>query len=372
MKIGFAGVYRDMTGYGHAALDIIKALDAAGLDVAIRPVHLTHSPEEIPDVDFYNRLESKSMDNVDVMIQSYLPELMVKNGRCKNVGHFFCETTNFRSSNWAAYLNMMDAVCVASPEMAEACSNSDVRSPVWTIPQPVDVNKYQANIPEMDLPGLDGKYVFYSIGDYSTRKNYQQLVRAYLTSFTRDDNVMLVLKTFIAGRSSQESYAIISKEIDDIKRDLRLHRVSMYPQIILICDRLSEAEMMALHATGDCFIIAEHGSGWGIPAFDAMAMGKQVIAPSYGSHNTFLKSYSRYIPVPARLDVCYGVSPSECPYHLYTARELWGYMTTIDIMACMKRAVQQHGQEFTKADLTPYSYKVVGEQWAEHLRALCK
>jgi glycosyltransferase involved in cell wall biosynthesis len=372
MKVGFAGVYRDMTGYGHAALEIIKSLDAAGLDVVTRPIRLTQCNETIPNNDFYTALEQKDLNGVDVMIQAYLPEFMIRNGRCKNVGHFFSETDNFRRSGWSNYLNLMDAVCVSTQDSADACADSGVTQPVWNIPLATDITKYSRQYPELDLPGLDGKYVFYSIGDYSTRKNYQQLIRAYLSGFTRDDNVVLVLKTFIAGRNAQDSYNIITAEIEEIKRNLRLHRVSMWPPIILICDRLTEDEIMGLHTTGDCFIIAEHGSGWGIPAFDAAGMGKQVIAPSIGGHTTFLNQYNRSFPIESRYDLCPGVTQAECPYNLYTGHELWATMTTQSIVSAMWNARNNAaGSVSNPGWINAYSYTSVGAMWKTHLENLC-
>lgn len=374
MKVGFFGVYRDMTGYGHTGLEIIKALHAAGLDVATRPISLTRAHEEIPDNDFYKELEAKPLHGVDVIIQSYLPEMMVRNGRCKNIGHFFCETTHFKPSNWQYPLNMMDSICVSSHMNQDAVEKSNVDKPVKIIPIPTNIEKYKDG-PVLNLPGLDGKFVFYSIGDYSARKNYRQLITAYLSTFTRKDNVALVLKTFITGRTAEDSYNIITAEINNIKESLRLYDTNIYPPIILICDRLSENEMMDLHRCGDCFITMEHGSGWGLPAFDAMGFGKIIVAPDWGSHMEFLCGYNRFYSVKSHLDRCYGVTQAECPYRLYTGHEKWAYMHTGDIAASMRLVLNDYLDnivlDIDTSYLNKFSYKEIGAQWKQYLEDVC-
>jgi glycosyltransferase involved in cell wall biosynthesis len=61
--------------------------------------------------------------------------------------------------------------------------------------------------------------------------------------------------------------------------------------------------MLSLHGMGDCFVLLHRSEGWGLPQFEACAMGKPVITTGYGGNleftkpdNSFLVGY-KMIPV---------------------------------------------------------------------------
>ena len=111
MKVLYIGVYKDGTGWAHAAQDYILALDAAGIDVVPRAIKQSSLMAEVPDRIL--ELEKKSAHGCNVVIQNVLPHMMEYSGGFeKNIGLYFTETDGYRESSWPGKLSLMDELWV--------------------------------------------------------------------------------------------------------------------------------------------------------------------------------------------------------------------------------------------------------------------
>lgn len=368
MKLLYASVLGDTTGYMSAAYGHILAMNSAGIDVVARKVSLSGANAKLPDI--IEEMTKKDANDITHVLHHYLPQMFAWKGGVKNLGLFHYETTNFKPSGWQYYCNLMDAVIVNSTQNMHCCQCSRVKSPVRLINQPVDIHKFKKELPKLNLP-ISGKFVFYGVGDYSYRKNYRTLIRAYLNTFTKNDDVVLVLKTFVAGLNPQESVQHIVNEINEIKTTLRKHHTSMYPEIILITERLSDDEILSLHAIADCFVSVEYGAGICLPALDAMVCGNSVIAPAWGGHTDFLQNHPRSTLVEGALESCFGMDNKSCPYtDLYTSYEEWYRVDYLNL--CY--ALQEKYRAGNKTKVVPieyltanHSYQSVGLEWKKLL-----
>lgn len=277
-KILFVGVYRDGTGWGRAAEDYIRALDAAGADVVCRPLKLNdvdHRPH--PRV---LELERKSTAGATVCVQHCLPHQTDFNGRFRrSVAMFATESSDFRASAWADRVNLMDRAVVFNRQSKQACLDSGVKVPVYVVPHATDVERFQKAYEPLDLlkPTRDrGEFNFYTVGEFVRRKNFAALVKAFHLEFDPDEPVNLVVKTSVPGKSPADGHAVVENFCNEIKRGLKLHggAVGHYRPELIVTDRLTDQGMMRLHAGCDVFVQPSYGEAWSIPAFDAMAMGK--------------------------------------------------------------------------------------------------
>lgn len=338
MKIGYVGPCWDATGYAVGANMTILGLDKAGIDVVVRPIKLTGQSFSPP-----NRvveLQKKDTVGVDAIVQHVLPPLMVYQGGVKNIGYFYAETTHFRPSNWQQYLNLMDEIWVSCPENLKAAELSGVHKPIKVVPIPCDRTLFDTKFEPLNLK-INNRYVFYNIADYSERKNIKGLLLAYFQEFSKSDKVVLVLKTYADGKSSQQSLELIKNDIQKIKVSLRKYNIDYYPSVILLTDYLSNEQIYRIHATGNCFVSPERGAAWNIPAFEAIAFGKHVILNGWGGQTQFAKSGDRprknvrllpykFIPVSGMQD---------CPYpNLYTCYEEWAEPDIMALRANMREA----------------------------------
>ena len=76
---------------------------------------------------------------------------------------------------------------------------------------------------------------------------------------------------------------------------------------------------MRLHSTCDCFVSSSFGESWGIPIFDAMAMGKTPICTNTGGPRDFMKN-GGYL-VDSTPEPCFGMI--ETFEELYSGKEKW-------------------------------------------------
>lgn len=366
MKVLYLAPFRDKTGYGHAAENTARALLAAGIDLTCRSVNLSGGNyEPVPEV---KEALQRNLTGITHTIQCYLPSMMSIRGDCKNVGQFFWETDNFKASNWSVHLNQLDAVVVHTYTDVAACNNSGVLSQVKRLPLATDTTKYFGTYPELPF-NFGNDFVFYSIADFSVRKNTAALIRAYLQSFNKTDNVVLVLKTYVSGKSPEESREIILREINSIKQKMRKSLVDNFPRIALITDRLTDDQINRLHQIGNAYVTVEYGAGWNIPLFEAKFFGNSVICPDKGGHKTFIRDEQAFI-IKTHQETCYGMTAESCPYtNLYTMNEKWDVPFHESICQQLQAAYLA-GKRKNMFDPTSYSYKTVGMKWRDLLDSI--
>jgi hypothetical protein len=319
MNIVCLSPYRDGTGYANAGINVMTALSKIGHSVY--PVEYKYARQVVEPPNQILDLEKRSLTtNADAIIQNVLPPSMTYVSGAKNIGYTFFETTGFRGSNWQHYLNLMDEVWVTCPENAEAAKASGVTKPIRIIKMYQNLDLYAKEYPVFNL-GIQNRFAFYFIGDYSAKKNVDGLLKAYYRNFTIYDNVVLILKTYISGAPAEKSYELIRERIDEIKQSLRMGKGNTYPPVILIPTYLSNDEIFSIHQQCDCFVSAERGAAWNIPAFDAMGFGNQVIVNSWGGQSQFIKGPGTF-RIPAKKVPVEGMRNYSLQ-GLFSSRECW-------------------------------------------------
>lgn len=368
-KVGYLGVFRDGTGFSHAAIHTALALDAVGVDVACRNIKLATQIVEPPQR--ISELCQKSTEGVTHVIQHILAPYLTYVAGAKNIGYFYTETTHFRPSSWQYHANLMDEMWVSSEQNEKACRDSGVTVPIKVVDIPCDPRSFDRNnIAKLKVP-TSGRYAFYHIGDYSSRKNTYNLIKCFLEEFSRDDNVVLILKSYVEGVSAEDSNKIILQDIANLKQSLRKGKLDNYPPIVVIGDYLPSEDMLKLHASCNCFITLERGAAWNLPAFEAAAMGNWVICNGWGGQNRFLLSNKNYNAdmTDYYMDSVHGMIRT--PYQtIYTAHEKWAEPNYAQFKEFMRNAYEEQiaPHEVNRQNLiNSFSYAKVGERIRELL-----
>lgn len=321
-KVAWIGPFRDGTGYAVASIHSILALDRVGVNIAPRHVKLA-TQEVAPPARLEELERTTSIDDVDIVVQHMLPHLFAYKAGVKNIGYFHYETTHFIPSGWQLYANTMDEIWVCSPENKEACIKSGIKVPVKVVPIPADLDQYKK--PHATLPfirGTSNRYAFYAISDWSSRKNLDGLVKAYLKEFIPADNVVLVLKTYVENHSPQQSMEIITAAIAAIKKNLRRTVLDSYPPIVLITNYLPPEAIQQIHASCDLYVCFEKGAAWCLPCFDAVGYNHPVIVNGGCGAAQFVDHGVNGIHLPYRMVPVDGMA--SCSYlNLYTCHEQW-------------------------------------------------
>ena len=217
----------------------------------------------------------------------------MENGK-RNIGIIFWEVIGV-DKRWVTDMNKMDEIWTPSKTFAKTFKDSGVKVPIKVIGQPfIKLNEERP----FEIENFNG-FKFYSVFQWTERKNPKTLLMNYWKTFQGKKDVCLILKTYRAGFNDNESNAI-RKDIQDWKK---LSGITDFPKTFFIPYEMSEKEISRLHATGDCFVSAHRGEGWGYPQMEAMTAGKPVISTNFGGiHEYLTDEFSwpisfKYIPV---------------------------------------------------------------------------
>jgi len=188
-------------------------------------------------------------------------------------------------------LNRYDRVLVPSRFNAEVFASSGVRRPVHVVPHIA-----HPAVPA-PAPGSRSPFVFYVVATWTSRKALSDVLRAYVAAFTSADDVRLIVHTtrkdLIATEQRDHEHGVQTTTMVSVARALAGRRNP--PAIALSTSRCSRAEIDALHASADCFVLLSRGEGWGLGAFDAAAFGRPVIVTGWGGTPEFLPNDYPYL-----------------------------------------------------------------------------
>lgn len=370
-KVLVVAPYRDGTGWAHSSEQTILALDSVGVDVVSRAIKLNDVNGEVSDRIV--ELEKKSIRNSDIVIQYLLPHQMDYCGQFeKNIAYYMCETSHFRNTSWPQRINTMDEAWVPCIQNQIASIDSYVKTPIKVVPVPADISKYQKTYEKANIPHLKDKFVFYHIGEVNRRKNLFTLVKAFHLEFEPQEPVALVIKGTVPGASPADTERHIAEICNSTKRSLKLYnKLEVYHGEIIISKRLTEEEMMGLHASCDCYVSPSYGEAWNIPAFDAMAMGKTPICTDVGGPSDFIRDDAGWL-VPWKPEPVFGMEGTF--NDIYVGNEDWAAIDVYELRKSMREAFEHRGLREIKAEIgmaraVEYSQQAVGMQMRNLLDA---
>lgn len=273
------------SGYAEAGKDYMVALKENGVDVwHKRMVFDIDRVQSATDRDrIVEDLQHKQIHYDNVIVHTTPEHWDLQREECnaphaKKIGLTVWETTRLYHS-WPGMCNAMDHVIVPCEWNVDVFRESGVTVPISVAPH---ILRPQPEV-QGTIPGTEGRYVFYTIGQWSMRKGVHDTIRAYLSAFTADDDVALVVKTFASNYTPSEK-AKVENWVKMIMAEF-----SRPAKVILLLDQYSQLEMEALHTAGDCYVSLCKAEGWGLGAFDAAGRGKPVIMTGFGGQMDFLK-----------------------------------------------------------------------------------
>lgn len=358
MKVSYIGPLKDYSGYGEANRHTVAALMAAGVEVVGDLVKYTQEQSDFGAIgDLMNRaLETKG--DYKIRILHVTPDeysRLIVPGKY-HIGQFYWETDRI-PPDFVKGLELVDEIWTGSEANKEAMINSGVRKPIYIFPQAVEVNR---DWPEpYVIEDFDG-FVFYSIFEWIDRKNPMALLRAFYEEFKHDENVALVIKTYHRNFTLQ-SKRKIRAEVEALKSSMGLKN---YPPVYLYLDLMDRRQIMRLHKTGDCFVSAHRGEGWGLPQMEAMLAGNPVISTNYGGLHEWIDGYASLIPydmVPVR-----GMGHSD---KWYTPDQKWAEVNIEALKFAMRLRYDTRDQPSDYSDYITekFNFDVVGEAMHKRL-----
>jgi glycosyltransferase involved in cell wall biosynthesis len=341
MKVLFIGNFRDGTGWSRSAIEYIMALDAADVKVVPRCIKLNGVSGEVPERIL--ELERQSAKDCDVVIQHVLPHMLEYDGHFqKRIAIYMTEASNFKRTGWAEKINEMDEAWVPCHYSHLASIDSGVTIPMHVMPIPCNPSLYTQHYEALNFPELNGKFKFYFIGDVTRRKNLAALIRAFYAEFDPFEDVGLVIKANYGNAPPEVCDKKVRDLIATVQKQLNLYKsTNVFSGAVVITQRLSDVQMMQLHATCDCLVAPSYAEGWHLPAFDAMCMGKTPIVTNCTSFPEFLSDNEGYL-VDCRREPIFGMADDSSVPDLYTAKESWFSIDVDELRRVMRMAYNDH------------------------------
>lgn len=326
MKVLFILVANPGSGYWNAGLEYVRALRTVQTDVVLKLVPLGGTYEITDDV--IKACLSNSLDNVTHCIQCTLPHSYEYDGRFKNIGLFYWETSDFNNSSWPEFVNMMDAVICPNDVTYRAAQNHNTNC--YKIATPIDIGKF-AGIKPLDIPLLKNHCNFYFIGENVRRKNLHGLLKAFHSEFGPDEPVNLVIKTSMSGFTPDQALEYTKQMCIETQNNLKIYRNPKdYKKEVIITDRLTDEQMLGLHLACDCFVMPSYGEGYCLPLFDAILAGKMFIC----TRNAGMIDDS-WGSIDSQPEVVFG--NTQTFMDLYTGNESWSSPSSVQLAKRMRQ-----------------------------------
>jgi len=362
MNILFIGPYRQCDGWGFAARDYIRTLLETKHNIVCKPIFLG-KPDSSSLHPSILKHERKTFDSrPDVVIQNLLPPYMDYQYGMKNIGLCYTETLGLKHTSWIDHLNLMDEVWVPTLTEKTGLLTDGVTVPIEEIRMPIDTKFLDSCDDKWPLANAEETCIFYTISEYSERKNIEALIIAFYREFNNTDPVQLLLKLHKPGVSEEDLYKLLADDIWKVKQKLKLYDNNWgYPEILLAIQKLSPQNIVSIHNQCDCFVMPSRGESACRPLMDAIYVGNRAIYTSdTGMDN-----------VPSGTGI-WAVESTKCPTivnrppikYIYTAHETWSEISIIHLQQCMREAFQdwkENPSKFERPWMKQFSYKNIAE-----------
>ncbi len=303
-NIAWTGPIYDSSGYADEGRAFVLGLLDQETPVRLFPLLWAEKQAAIDPVD-RARFEAAEEgpfvpDRPVVMIQHALGLVVEPHPKATaSIARTMFETDSL-PREWVDSLLAMDAVFVPSEFNRRTFAAAGIPAEmIEVVPGSIDTDLYRRPARPIDLGSKRG-FNFLSVFDWTRRKGWDVLLRAYLAEFRADEDVCLVLKVWSSlGKDAR----MIGAEIERFVRDELGLDPSNCPDITILDRQVAAGDMPGLYAAADCYVQPSRGEGWGRPIMEAMAAGLPAIATDWGGNTEFMNRFNAF-PLEYALAPC--------------------------------------------------------------------
>ncbi|MDD5589117.1 MAG: glycosyltransferase family 4 protein [Candidatus Nanoarchaeia archaeon] len=363
----------DPSGYASCAREYIWALHKLGVTVKIEPVVMWSAIRGALTDDqheFFHSLEQTPVSKATTKVQHTVPDCYHRdkdffNRKC-NIGYTVFETDMFPKS-WKVKMDMMNKIFVPTEFNLKTFKHGGFDpNKMVVIPHIVDTEKMNPEKYEPMKIKPEKEFYFLSIMDFTKRKGWDILLKAYLREFKNNRNVGLILKAYYGGNTEVHRNNLM-KRIQDFKNSLQIHNP---PDIIFFGHILTEIELYSLYKSAHAFVYPSRGEGWGLCISEAMAMEVPVIVTNWSGHLDFCKPDNSYL-----IDVLGFEETDEEMIRITPNYEgqKWATPSEEHLRKLMRQVYEHHSDAKARAKLgrqylkDNFGWKLIGEKIIEHI-----
>jgi glycosyltransferase involved in cell wall biosynthesis len=229
-------------GYGYAATEMIKALQAKEVNVPFQS----------------NNLEYNRSTDAKCHISYAQPTMYQGQPDQYRIG-FTCWESSKVPDAWIPRMQAMDEIWTPATWIAEIFESHNVNKTIRVVPHGFDPETWKIT---QRYP--KDTFTFLHVGGPTGRKGGQKVVDAFLELFDGSDNVKLILKS----QGSSECRVVIRGSFLN---------AGHHPQIKVIEENLTAEGLADVYAQADCLVYPTNGEGFGLIPFQGMVTGLPTI-----------------------------------------------------------------------------------------------
>jgi glycosyltransferase involved in cell wall biosynthesis len=217
----------------------------------------------------------------------YPPIVADMKGVMRVLVNYAWEESGFPAAHVEEFNATLDLICVAGRFVAKVLRDNGVHVPICVAGYGIDHVLGEPALRRRvgaDHAEHDTVFRFLHISSGFPRKGLDALLAAWATEFSRDDAVMLAIKTF----------PNVHNRIEQDLAEWKLLHPSHAP-VELINEDLSEKAVQDLYASADVVVCPSRGEGFGLPLAEALALGKAVITTAYGGQSDFCRADTAWL-----------------------------------------------------------------------------
>lgn len=367
MNVGYLGPLKDYSGYGEANRHAVAALHAADINVIGKLVTYSQESADFGTIGKLVNQICETEGDYKIKILHTTPDQFQRHLEpdTYHIAHFFWETDKIPEA-FAEGLNLVDEIWTGSKANEAAIRAGGVTKPIFIYPQAIETNR---EWPEpYQIPDFEG-FLFYSIFEWTDRKNPEALLNAFWQEFDGVEGVALVIKTYFRNFTLANRRAI-KNQIANLKAK---SGVKNPPPVFLYMDLMDRQQIMRLHKTGDCYVSAHRGEGWGVPQVEAMLAGRAVISTGYGGSHEYFTDGKNAKLLPYEMVKLRGMSHSS---NWYDSKQNWADVDQAALKKAMRWAYAKPDQRVKMAEagrdfvLDRFNLLRVGNEMAARLKEI--
>ncbi len=288
----------DPSGYASCAREYVLALHRLGVKVRTQPMsYWSMIRGAISDEQerLLRALENTPVSQYATRVQHTVPDCYHKDRgfdkRKNNIGYTVFETSSI-PEHWAIKMNMMNKIFIPCQFNLETFERGGVDpKKMVVIPHIFDTDKMDpAKFEPMPItPKKD--FYFLTIMDFTKRKGWDILLKAYLREFKGQRDVGLIFKAYFGGTTDEHKKHLIRK-LKNFKSSLQIKNA---PDIIFFGDILEEMFLYKLYRAANCFVLPIRGGGFELTLGESLSLEIPIITTNWSGQLEFCKPDNSYL-----------------------------------------------------------------------------
>lgn len=222
----------------------------------------------------------------------------------------------------------LDFMMVTSSFVKEAFKGSGVTIPVEVIGNGCD-HVLEVDYKEEVHKKTADKRILH-VSSCFPRKGAELLVDAYCRTYTKNDDVELLIKTTPNPHNRIETYV-----------QEATNNISSAPKITIINSHWENAQIVSLYKSADLLVAPSKGEGFGLPLAEAMLFGVPVATTAFSGQTDFCTPETSF-------PIDYSLAPSGS--HVSSGYSLWAEPSVASIASAVRQALSDPEQAKRRAE----------------------